>query len=330
VRTVTTVTKSRFPPEPVGRAETPNSGSKATARASGLCRTPHLRGPARALARDVQNLAEEAGTIPHRSDVPTQPCVETEAAPGGMEGEEEHHQAEKDIGPRPLGGASRSIDAEPEMQYEYDRQGADEPHAEPQNERYGEGEFGEENDRIEDVEIGQIDLGHQLAMELERGAFAHLFGPVFQAAGHRQRQLPQHALKPHAAHEHANEPGGEVRSGALGRILLPVSHGDEDAGDDEGQEQRHEQVLPRSKEVVIIGIAYQEIPEIRQRIRHEAYPLLRSQVGRFLATYKRLRGLARSRRAGAESGDDVVAVGREEVPVARPRDPRAGHPAPPA
>jgi hypothetical protein len=47
----------------------------------------------------------------------------------------------------------------------------DQTHAEPENERYGKGEFGEEDDGIEDVEIGKIDLGHQLAMEFERGAF---------------------------------------------------------------------------------------------------------------------------------------------------------------
>src|SRR5262245_56558699 len=164
--------------------------------------------------------------------MPTQPCVETEATPGGMEGEEEHHRGEEDVGPRPLRRAARSIDAEPEMQHEYDAQRADETHAEAENERYGEGELGAENDGMEEVEIGKLDTGHELAMELERGALAHLLGPVFQTARHRERQLPQHALKPHSAHEHANEPGGEVRRGALGGVLLPVFHGDEDAGDD--------------------------------------------------------------------------------------------------
>jgi hypothetical protein len=44
-----------------------------------LGRAIHLSRPRRALARDVQKLAEEAGTIPHRSDMPTQPCVKTDA-----------------------------------------------------------------------------------------------------------------------------------------------------------------------------------------------------------------------------------------------------------
>ena len=79
------------------------------------------------------------------------------------------------------------------MQHEYDRERADETYAEPQNERHGEGELGEENDGIEDIEIGKIDVGYELTVELERGAFAHLLGPVFQAARHRERQLPQHA-----------------------------------------------------------------------------------------------------------------------------------------
>src|SRR6516162_6998045 len=39
---------------------------------------------------------------------------------------------------------------------------------------------------------------------------------------------------------------------------------------------------------------------------------------------------ARSQRAGTKSGDDVVALGREEVAVTRTRDPRTGGEASPA
>src|SRR5262245_51674291 len=38
------------------------------------------------------------------------------------------------------------------------------------------------------------------------------------------------------------------------------------------------------------------------------------------------RAWARSQRAGAEAGDDVVTIGREEVAVARVREPRARGP----
>src|SRR5262245_66525125 len=104
--------------------------------------------------------------------MPTQPCVETEAAPSRMEREEEHHHGKEDVGPRPLRRAARSIDPEPEVQHEYDRQGADQTYAEPENERNGEGELGKKNDRIEDVEIGKIELGNEIAIELGQGAMA--------------------------------------------------------------------------------------------------------------------------------------------------------------
>jgi hypothetical protein len=68
------------------------------------------------------------------------------------------------------------------VQHEYDRKCADEAHAEPENERHGKGELGKKDDGIEDVEIGKIDVGHQLTMKRERGAVGHLFGPVLQGA----------------------------------------------------------------------------------------------------------------------------------------------------
>src|SRR5262245_61861957 len=101
-----------------------------------------------------------------------------------MEREKEHHDGKENVGPWPPGRTARPINAEPEVKHEYDRQRADQTYAEPENERYGECEFGEENDGIEDVEIEKIDRGDQLAMEFERGALAHLLGPVFQAARH--------------------------------------------------------------------------------------------------------------------------------------------------
>jgi hypothetical protein len=52
--------------------------------------------------------------------------------------------------------------------------------------------LGEKDDRIEDIEIGKIDVGHQLTMNLERGAAGHLLGPVLQTARDREGQLPEH------------------------------------------------------------------------------------------------------------------------------------------
>src|SRR5262249_22075942 len=199
-----------------------------------------------------------------------------------MQRKEKHHHRKEYVLPRPLGGTAGPINAEPQVQHEYDAKHADQTHAEPENERHGKGELGKNDDGIEDIEIGKVDLGYQLAMKRERGALAHLFDPVLQAAGDRQRQLPQHPLKPHSPDEHANEPGAEVRSRTLGGVLLPVLDSDHDARDDERQEQRHEKILPSTEGVVIIGVSDHEIPEIRQRIWHiwhRTPPAMRARRG---------------------------------------------------
>src|SRR5262245_56559989 len=103
-----------------------------------------------------------------------------------MQRKEKHHHRKEYEGQRPLGGAAGPVNAKPQVQHEYDAEHADQTHAEPENERYGEGELGKEDDGIEDIEIGKINLGHQLAMKRERGALAHLLDPVLQAARNRQ------------------------------------------------------------------------------------------------------------------------------------------------
>src|SRR5262249_20480978 len=107
------------------------------------------------------------------------------------------------------------IDAEPEMQHEYDCKRTDEAHAEPEDQRDRESELGEKDDGIQNMKVWKIDFGDEVTMKCECGTAAHLLGPVFQAAGDRQRQLPEHALKPHSPDEHAHEPGAELRARAL-------------------------------------------------------------------------------------------------------------------
>src|SRR6266851_6459324 len=77
-------------------------------------------GPGLRSARDVEQLAEQAGSISYRSNMAPQPGIETEAAPGGMEREHEHHDRQEHVGPRPFGGIAGLINAEPEVQHEYD------------------------------------------------------------------------------------------------------------------------------------------------------------------------------------------------------------------
>src|SRR5499433_4360246 len=137
------------------------------------------------LADDIEQRAEKALSIPHSCHVAAQPRIETEASTGGMQRKEKHHDGKEYVLPRPLGGGAGPINAEPQVQHEYDAKHADQTHAEPENERHGKGELGKKDDGIEDIEIGKIDLGYQLAMKRERGALAHLFDPVLQAAGDR-------------------------------------------------------------------------------------------------------------------------------------------------
>src|SRR5262245_27630835 len=91
-----------------------------------------------------------------------------------MESKEKHHDGKEYVLPRPLGGGAGPINAEPQVQHEYDAKHADQTHAEPENERHGKGELGEKDDGIEDIEIGKIDLGHQLAMRRQSGSLDNL------------------------------------------------------------------------------------------------------------------------------------------------------------
>src|SRR5262249_29131801 len=176
------------------------------------------------------------------------------------------------------------------MQHEYDAEDADEAHAEPENERYGKGELGKKDDGIQYVQIRKIDSGNEFAMKLEGRTARHLFGPVLQTAGHRQRQLPQHSLKPHSTHEYANEPGAEMRPRALRWVLPPIPDRDHDACDDEGQKQRDEKIFPRAEGVLIVSVPDHEIPKIRERIRHIRHgisPVVPARTREFLQPRRR-------------------------------------------
>src|SRR5262249_54593933 len=157
-------------------------------------------------------------------------------------------------------------------QHEDDCETADETHAKPENKGYSECKLRQENDWAEDLEVGEIDITRQLAVNGERGAVRHLLRPVLQTARERERQFPEDALKPHAAHKHTNEPCGKIRRGTLRRVLLPVPYRDENACTEEDQEQGNKQILPWSKGVMVPGIADDEIPKIRSRVRHGGPP----------------------------------------------------------
>src|SRR5215831_11162304 len=117
----------------------------------------------------IKQLAKKALSISHRGDVAAQPGVETEAAARRIQRKEEHHHRKKYVGPRPLGGSAGPINAEPQVQHEYDSKRANEPDPEAEDERHGKGELGKKDDGIEDIEVGKIDRSHQLAMKVERG-----------------------------------------------------------------------------------------------------------------------------------------------------------------
>src|SRR5258708_6288645 len=111
----------------------------------------------------MEQRAEKALSVPHRRHVAAEPRIETEAAAGGVQSEKEHDDRQEYVLPRPFGGAAGLVNAEPEVQHEYDAEHADETHPESENERHREGEFGKKDDGIQDIKVGKIDRRHQLA-----------------------------------------------------------------------------------------------------------------------------------------------------------------------
>src|SRR6266849_7643398 len=108
----------------------------------------------RPLAHRVEEFSKSAASVPDLGNVAAQPCVETEAAPGRVDCEQQHQCCEKYVAPRPLGRIAGFINAEPQVQHVEHRDNADEAHAEPQDQRNSEDELGEEYERVENFEIG--------------------------------------------------------------------------------------------------------------------------------------------------------------------------------
>src|SRR5262249_11485689 len=104
----------------------------------------------------IKQLAKKALSIPPRPDVAAKPGVETEAAARRIQRKEEHHHRKKYVGPRPLGGSAGPINAEPQVQHEYDSKRASEPDPEAEDERHGKGELGQKEDGNEKKQVSQI------------------------------------------------------------------------------------------------------------------------------------------------------------------------------
>src|SRR5262249_33964707 len=98
----------------------------------------------------------------------------------------------KHVVPRPFG--RMTVEAEPEVQRVDRGNHRDEAHAEAQQERHRERELSQEHERINDLDEGQIYALDELAMKRERRMLAHLAGPMLEASGDRQRQLPEATL----------------------------------------------------------------------------------------------------------------------------------------
>jgi hypothetical protein len=60
-------------------------------------------------------------------------------------------------------------------------------------------------------------------------------------------------------------------AGTLRGILSPVLPGNDDACDDQGDEQHHEQIFPGSERIVVVGVPDQEVQEIGDWIRHKVH-----------------------------------------------------------
>src|SRR6516162_5776584 len=157
--------------------------------------------------------------------MPAHKRVRAEAAAGTVEREEEQHHRQEHIGPWPFSRITWRVDAKPEVQHEDDGEYADQPRSEPEDQRDGEGELSEEDDRIEYVKIRQIEVCREIPLKIERSAVSHLLDPELQAVGNRERQLPQHPLEPHPSNHHPDQPRRQMSTCALRWVIPPVLHG---------------------------------------------------------------------------------------------------------
>ena len=152
---------------------------------------------------------------------------------------------EEHVGPRPLGGIV--VEAEPELQRIGDRPARPrtaQPSPsiiDPANTSSARKTIGPNIDMW-----GKHDILQERAVKLECCVGRFLLGPVLQAVGKWQRQLPQHALEPHAADQHPDQPDAEMPAGPLRRIFLPILERNHSADDQERPEQRQDQIAPVS------------------------------------------------------------------------------------
>src|SRR5262249_35932796 len=92
-------------------------------------------------AHRVKESSQSAASISDLRNVAPQPRVEPEAAAGREHREQEHQRREEHVAPRPLSRIARFVDAQPQMQHVEPPDDADKTHAEPQDQRDGEGEL---------------------------------------------------------------------------------------------------------------------------------------------------------------------------------------------
>ncbi len=139
---------------------------------------------------------------------------------------------------------------------------AGEAHEETKNERGRKAEFGEIDKRIDEIEMGENDVGDEFAVNREGGPARHLLGPIIKSVVMAERQLPQRPLKPHAADRNARRPQPEIGAGALRWILPPVDEEQCDARGHQQVEDQQEEIFPEAEGVEVAGVRGQERQQV--------------------------------------------------------------------
>src|SRR5262249_51127470 len=111
--------------------------------------------------------------------------VEAEALPGIVENEERLHEDEEDVLPRPL--ARVSVESQPKVRDEEHANDTQGTYEEAQDEGDGQGQLGEEDQRVDDRQQGNEDVFGDPAVEFEGRVLGERACPSGKSSGDWQR-----------------------------------------------------------------------------------------------------------------------------------------------
>jgi hypothetical protein len=222
-----------------------------------------LRIATRLRARQSGDEADKRAEPRSRADefqIPAEPRIGAERSAGREDGEIGAKEDQENVAPGPFRRVAGTlvVDAEPEIDSEQCRSNPGKAYEQAENERRREAELSEIHQRIHEGEVRQDNVGHELLVYREGGASGHLFRPVVKAVVDAKGQLPQGALKPHAADRHAGRPQPQIDALALAVILPPVHDEQSDARDHQQIKYEQDEILPQPQRIEVSSVRGQE------------------------------------------------------------------------